>query len=100
MKIVDIDEIKPHDKNWKSHPAKQKRMIRESMREVGFITPLIVNKRTMRILDGHLRYEYARILGLKEVPVVFVDVDEEQEKKILLFWIQCLESLRQTKRDG
>jgi len=85
MKIVDIDEIKPHDKNWKSHPVKQKRMIRESMREVGFITPLIVNKRTMRILDGHLRYEYARILGLKEVPVVFIDVDEEQEKKILLF---------------
>ena len=35
--------------------------------------PIIVDRNTGIILDGHHRYNAARILGLKKIPVFFVD---------------------------
>ncbi len=39
----------------------------------GFTKPLLVDARTLTVLDGHHRLEVAKSLGLKYVPVLFVD---------------------------
>lgn len=44
---------------------------------------VILNQRTGRLIDGHLRVELAIKGGEREVPVVVVDLSEEEENQIL-----------------
>ncbi len=48
----------------------------------GWVQSVIVNKRTGFVLDGHLRVALAITAG-ERVPVVFVDLSEEEESLIL-----------------
>ena len=54
----------------------------ESIRKFGFVDPVIVNKRNMHICGGHMRVRAAENLGMKQVPVVFVDLDDTEEKAL------------------
>ena len=49
----------------------------EKIRKTGKIIPLIVDSNTLTILDGHHRHFASLILGLKEIPVVFVNYNNE-----------------------
>jgi len=51
--------------------------------EVGVVQSVIVNERTGRMLDGHLRAELAVARAEPTVPVVYVDLDESEERLIL-----------------
>jgi DNA modification methylase len=51
--------------------------------EVGWVQNVVVNRRSGRIIDGHLRVELATKRGEATVPVVFVDLDEEDERLVL-----------------
>lgn len=53
------------------------------MSEVGWVQSVILNQRTGRLVDGHLRVELALKNNEKEVPVVIVDLSEEEENQIL-----------------
>jgi ParB-like chromosome segregation protein Spo0J len=59
-------------------------MIRESIAANGIKTPLIVQQGTNMILGGHTRCEIAIELGINEVPVRYVDVDEDEALYLLL----------------
>lgn len=50
--------------------------IRNNIQEFGLLTPLLVNY-DYEIISGNLRHQIALDIGLKEVPVVFIDVPEE-----------------------
>lgn len=76
---MDIELIKPYDKNAKKHPKKQIQQVANSIREFGFNQPIVVDKNN-EIIVGHGRLEAAKLLGLKEVPVITVDLTEEQAK--------------------
>jgi hypothetical protein len=52
--------------------------------EVGWVQRVIVNKRTGHVVDGHLRVATAISNDEPTVPVLYVDLTEEEEKKILL----------------
>jgi ParB-like chromosome segregation protein Spo0J len=54
--------------------------LKKSIKKFGFIDPIIYNTRTNRIVGGHQRWKAAKSLGLEKVPVVHVDLPEEQEK--------------------
>jgi len=76
---MDIGSIRPYPKNAKKHPAKQVEQIAASIREFGFNQPIVVDQYDV-IIVGHGRYEAAKILGLKEIPVLKLNVTEEQAK--------------------
>jgi ParB-like chromosome segregation protein Spo0J len=59
-------------------------VIMESLRENGFFRPLIVQASTNYILDGNHTWEAAGEEGYQEVPVVFVDVDDKQARRMVL----------------
>src|SRR5690606_36268732 len=44
---------------------------------------VVVNRRTGFLIDGHLRAIVADRDGVDKLPVVYVDLDEDEEKKIL-----------------
>ncbi len=66
VKIVDISLIKQHEQIRKAHLKEIKAQIEAD----GFIDdPIIVDKNTMIILDGHHRFNALKLLGLHAIPV-------------------------------
>lgn len=74
-----INDIKPYGKNAKKHPDKQVVQVAESIKTFGFNQPIVVDKEGV-IIVGHGRFLAAHFLGLKEVPTLTLDVDEEKAK--------------------
>ncbi len=79
MKKEKIYKIKPYHKNAKKHPAKQIEQIANSIKEFGFNQPIVIDKNNV-IIVGHGRFEAAKALGMGEVPVIKVNLTEDQAK--------------------
>ena len=58
--------------------------LRRSMRFFGVVEPVVVNRRTNRIVGGHQRVKAAEAEGIETLPVVWVDLDEPSEKQLNL----------------
>lgn len=71
--FIGIDKIKPAEYNPRKISEKQKEQLMESIQELGFVMPVIVNKANNVIIAGHQRTNAARQLGLNAVPVQFVE---------------------------
>jgi hypothetical protein len=87
-RIVDFDpEVDPtqllaHPLNARRHPGYQRDALRESLDRVGWVDVVKVNTRTGHVVDGHARVEEAITKG-DNVPVVYVDLDEDEERFVL-----------------
>lgn len=81
MQVVQrkISDVQPYGKNAKKHPEEQIQQIADSIRAFGFNQPLVIDKAGV-IIVGHGRYMAAQLLGLEDVPVVEVDISEEQAR--------------------
>lgn len=78
------DQFLAHELNARRHPGQQREALRSSLNAVGWIAPVIVSKRTGKLLDGHARIEEALTKDESAlVPFVSVDVDEAEEALIL-----------------
>lgn len=75
-------EFKPHPRNARKHPRRQKEAVKGSLNELGWVAPVIENVRTGYLLDGHERIEEAVAAG-EEVPYIQVDIDESEEDLFL-----------------
>ena len=80
MELVSIDKLIPYVNNARTHSAEQVNKLRASLREFGFINPVIVD-RDLNVIAGHGRILAAREEGIKEVPCVYVDYLTEAQKK-------------------
>ncbi len=74
MNIIqkNIDKIVPYAKNAKKHDKKQIANVAESIRQYGFVQPVVIDRDDV-IVIGHCRTLAAKKLGIKEVPCVCVD---------------------------
>jgi len=77
--MVQTEVLQPYRKNAKKHPKKQIEQVAASIKEFGFNQPIVIDKNNV-IIVGHGRLEAAKLLGLKEVPVLQADLTEEQAK--------------------
>lgn len=81
---VAAGELVPHPQNWRRHTREQAARLGGTLAGVGWVQRVIVNRRTGRLLDGHLRAEMARREGAgTPVPVVYVDLSEDEERTVL-----------------
>ena len=69
--------------NWRIHPKTQQDALESMLDDVGWVQNVIVNQRTGHVVDGHLRVAVAISREQDEVPVVYVDLDEDEEKRVL-----------------
>jgi len=76
-------DIAPNEKNWRLHPQAQRSALQRSLDEVGIVDSVLVNKRTGKLVDGHLRREVALDRG-ESLEVVEVDMDSRQEAMAIL----------------
>lgn len=77
------DQLLANPRNWRTHPKEQKNALSGILKEVGYVQSVIVNKRTGYILDGHARVELAMAQGQPSIPVVYVDLSEDEEGLVL-----------------
>ena len=80
MQLVPLDKLVPYVNNARTHSPEQIGKLRSSLREFGFINPVIID-RDFGIIAGHGRVLAAREEGITEVPCVFVDHLTEAQKK-------------------
>jgi hypothetical protein len=90
-------ELKANPANFRKHPAAQLEALRGSLNELGWVQAVIVNQNTGNVVDGHARLEEALRDGDQQVPVLYVNLTEEEEKKVLVVLDQITEMAR---RDG
>ena len=77
---VNIDRLVPYARNARTHSKEQVLQLRSSLREFGFVNPVIVDK-DLNIIAGHGRVMAAKEEGLTEIPCVFVEHLTEAQKK-------------------
>ena len=80
MQLVATEKLVPYVNNARTHSAEQIMKLRSSLREFGFINPIIIDK-DYNIIAGHGRLMAAKDEGIREVPCVFVDYLTEAQKK-------------------
>lgn len=84
LTMVPINDLIPYANNAKKHGVKQINQIRASLREFGFVTPVLIDLDN-NIIAGHGRVEAARAEGMSEVPCVLVtNLTEAQRKAYIL----------------
>lgn len=66
--------------NMRIHTRYQQEAMEGLLDEVGWIQVVMVNVRTQHMVDGHMRVELALRHGELAVPVIYVDLDPEEEK--------------------
>lgn len=81
---VDINSVKGYYRNAKKHDTKQIKNVAESIRQFGFVQPIVIDKDGI-IIIGHCRYEAAKRLRMDKVPCVRAeDLTDEQVQKLRL----------------
>jgi hypothetical protein len=79
--LVSVGAIKPHPRNSRQGDIGA---IHESITENGFFGACVVQRSTGHILAGNHRYLAAIDADFNEVPVIWVDVDDDRALRILL----------------
>lgn len=84
MKIesVKIVELKAAEYNPRQLSKDQFKSLRESLDKFGFVDPVVANKRNNVIIGGHQRVKVWQDLGNEMVPVFWVDLEPEDEKRL------------------
>ena len=80
MQLVQISKLIPYINNARTHSKEQIIKLRSSLREFGFINPVIIDK-DYNVIAGHGRIEAAKLENISEVPCVFVDYLTPAQKK-------------------
>jgi ParB-like chromosome segregation protein Spo0J len=84
IKQTKLKDLKPYENNPRLHSELQIIQIAESIKEFGFINPILSDEKGM-ILAGHGRFLASQRLDLDKVPVVVIDgLDDEQKKALVI----------------
>lgn len=88
---INIDKIKPYNKNARTHSTKQIEQIMNSIKAYGFINPLLIDENN-NLIAGHGRLEAVKQLNrvdfknnpLMELPAIIIEGLSEADKKALI----------------
>lgn len=80
MQLIAVSKLVPYVNNARTHNPQQITKLRSSLREFGFINPVIID-REYNVIAGHGRILAAKEEGIEEVPCVFVDYLTPAQKK-------------------
>jgi len=80
MQLVAVEKLVPYVNNARTHSPEQIMKLRSSLREFGFVNPVIID-RDFNVIAGHGRLEAAKAEKMAEVPCVFADFLTEAQRK-------------------
>lgn len=80
--LVPIDDLKFASYNPRTISTHEFESLQRSIDEFGFVEPVVVNRKSGTIVGGHQRARAAKSLGMTEVPVVYVELDDKKERAL------------------
>lgn len=83
LRRVRACDLRPHPKNWRTHPQAQQDALRAVLEEVGIAGAVLAREcedGTLMLIDGHLRADTS---PETEWPVLVLDVTESEAEKLL-----------------
>ena len=83
LRRVKAGLLRPHPKNWRTHPQAQQDALRGVLAEIGYAGALLARELpdgSLELIDGHLRAETTPDM---EVPVLVLDLDDREAAKLL-----------------
>lgn len=82
IKNIAVKDLIPYEKNTKKHDDVQINNVAESIKQYGFVQPIVIDKNNVVVI-GHCRLLAAKKLKMEDVPCVCVDdLTEEQVRKL------------------
>ena len=73
--LLEVARLQPHEQTL---PWRVEEMTEKIQRNGFFHKPLLVDRKTMTILDGHHRHQASLRLGLKRVPALVFDYQDDE----------------------
>ena len=95
IEMIAPKDLKPYERNARTHPPSQRQQIMASMQAFGFRNPILIDAES-EVIAGHGRLEAALEMGIAKVPCVRCNgLDEAQVKPYLqldklregMFWV-------------
>ena len=86
LRRIPAASLRPNPRNWRTHPRSQQDAIRGILAEIGYAGALVARELddgSLELIDGHLR---AELTSDAEVPVLVLDVDEDEAAKLLALY--------------
>ncbi|MDA0366560.1 MAG: ParB N-terminal domain-containing protein, partial [Chloroflexi bacterium] len=80
IEYLPVDDLRPDPANPRRISDAELEALTRSVREFGFIDPVIARREDRTVIGGHQRLLAVRRLGMKTVPVVLVDLSIEQAR--------------------
>jgi DNA modification methylase len=77
---IPIDELRPDPANPRRISEDELDALERSLRQFGFVQPVLARREDRTVIGGHQRLVAARRLGLTTVPVTWLDVTVEQAR--------------------
>ena len=77
------DQLLASPWTWRIHPHTQEAALEGLLTEVGWVRHILVNRLSGHVVDGHLRVALAISRGEVSVPVEYVELEPDEERKIL-----------------
>jgi DNA modification methylase len=81
---VPIDQLRPDPANPRRISADELDSLERSLRQFGFVSPVLARREDRTVIGGHQRLLAARRLGLTTVPVTWLDISVEQSRLLNL----------------
>ena len=81
---VSIDDLHPDPANPRRISDAQLEALTKSVKEYGFVQPVLVRREDKTVIGGHQRLTAARRLGYKTVPVTYLDLTQDQARVLNL----------------
>lgn len=82
IKNIAVKDLIPYEKNTKKHDDVQINNVAESIKQYGFVQPIVIDKNNVVVI-GHCRLLEAKKLKMADVPCVCVDDLTEEQVKAL-----------------
>lgn len=83
MRVEDIQESEFNPRIRLEKDSSEYKQIEESIREYGFVEPLVVNECNLRLIGGHQRLQVLKDMGIPEVECVIINEPNEDREKVL-----------------
>ena len=99
LRRVKASELFASPRNWRTHPQAQQDALRGVLAEVGYADALLARELPdggLELIDGHLR---AETTPDQEVPVLVLDVDQDEANKLLTV-LDPLASMAEANKDA
>jgi DNA modification methylase len=77
------DQLLANPANWRIHPKAQQDALAGALDAVGWVQQVLVNRRSGFVVDGHARVALALTRGEATVPVLYVDLNVDEEALVL-----------------